>query len=86
MHAANEGAIIAGFAIMEDKCNEFEKGYSNSESVMRQGPWSATGKRYSDKSQSWTQFILWMFTKIQNEYQNYGPLGDNAKISCGVPG
>jgi len=52
MYAVNEGAIIAGFAIMEDKCNESEGGCSNPEYVMRQGPWGATGKRQNDKSQS----------------------------------
>jgi len=52
MYAVNEGAIIAGFAIMEDKCNESERGCSNPEYVMHQGPWRATGKRQNDKSQS----------------------------------
>jgi hypothetical protein len=85
MYAVNEGAIIAGFAIMEDKCNASERDCSNPESVMHQGLWRATGKRQNDKSRSWGQFILWKLTKIQNEYRNYGTLGDNVKISCGVP-
>jgi hypothetical protein len=80
-----EGAIIARFAIIEDKCNETEKCCGNPGSVMHQGPWRIAGKCYNDKCHSSMQFILWILAKIQNEYQNYGPLGDNPKISFGVP-